>query len=237
MEEIEHLESCPDVPKGRPNTMNNYGVLLSDFGFDEHFLTPLRLNYLGDVARALYPEWCNPLATPDNEGDPPLDSHRGFVVSYDAETAGKDVDLDTHFDDAEVTLNVCLGRAFQGGDLYFTAIHQVNEHEEAETHMPVIIEHAVGTGVLHRGRQYHGAFPIEAGVSLVMGCTRNASEDVSNSPVLAAHELDVERVSAFALTTAICADGSTSIRAKPPSASLLPTVLFTLSKPLILGLR
>ncbi len=27
--------------------------------------------------------------------------------------------LDFHYDDSHVTLNVCLGRQFEGGDLYF----------------------------------------------------------------------------------------------------------------------
>ena len=45
-----------------------------------------------------------------------LDSHHGFVVEYGVD---RDVDLGFHTDDSEVTLNVCLGKQFTGGDLFF----------------------------------------------------------------------------------------------------------------------
>ena len=32
---------------------------------------------------------------------------------------GNDTDLSYHYDNAEVTLNVCLGKEFAGGDLFF----------------------------------------------------------------------------------------------------------------------
>ena len=34
---------------------------------------------------------------------------------------GGDVSLSYHYDNAEVTLNVCLGGGFRGGDLFFTS--------------------------------------------------------------------------------------------------------------------
>jgi hypothetical protein len=46
----------------------------------------------------------------------PLDSHHGFIVEYEI---GKDSKLDFHVDDADVTLNLCLGQEFKGGALYF----------------------------------------------------------------------------------------------------------------------
>lgn len=58
------------------------------------------------IARLLYPEWVG-------EG---LDSHQVFTVSY---TKGGDLDLAYHYDNAEVTLNICLGKSFRGGALYF----------------------------------------------------------------------------------------------------------------------
>ena len=75
-------------------------------GFDEEFMNMFRKDYLMALSRLLYPEWVG-------QG---LDSHRVFVVKY---TMKEDLDLSYHFDNAEVTLNVCLGRVFKGGDLYF----------------------------------------------------------------------------------------------------------------------
>ena len=65
-----------------------------------------RLDYLMPIARLLYPEWV----------ERGLDSHRAFIVKY---AIGEDLDLSYHFDNAEVTLNVCLGKKFTGGTLYF----------------------------------------------------------------------------------------------------------------------
>lgn len=67
----------------------------------------LREEYLQPVATLLYPEWV---------GQGELDSHRAFTVSY---TMGGDLDLAYHFDNAEVTINVCLGKTFTGGELSF----------------------------------------------------------------------------------------------------------------------
>ena len=35
---------------------------------------------------------------------------------------GRDLDLSFHADDAELTLNLCLGKEFQGGALYFGGV-------------------------------------------------------------------------------------------------------------------
>jgi hypothetical protein len=40
-----------------------------------------------------------------------FDAHHSFVVRY---KVGADVDLAKHVDDSEVTVNVCLGREFDG---------------------------------------------------------------------------------------------------------------------------
>ena len=71
-----------------------------------------RRDYLMPLSRLLFPTWVG--------GG--LDSHRAFVVQYGL---GQDLDLSCHFDNAEVTLNVCLGRDFVGGELYFGAMKGV----------------------------------------------------------------------------------------------------------------
>ncbi|CAI5651267.1 unnamed protein product [Oreochromis niloticus] len=145
MEELEHFEQS-GAPKGRPNTMNQYGILLNELGFDEHFITPLREQYLLPLTSLLYPD-C---------GGRCLDSHKAFVVKYDM---NEDLDLSYHYDNAEVTLNVSLGKEFTEGNLYFGDMRQVpvSETECSE------VEHRVTEGLLHRGQHMHGALPISSG--------------------------------------------------------------------------
>ncbi|XP_005746113.1 2-oxoglutarate and iron-dependent oxygenase domain-containing protein 2 [Pundamilia nyererei] len=145
MEELKHFEQSA-APKGRPNTMNQYGILLNELSFDEHFITPLREQYLLPLTSLLYPD-C---------GGCCLDSHKAFVVKYDM---NEDLDLSYHYDNAEVTLNVSLGKEFTEGNLYFGDMRQVpvSETECSE------VEHRVTEGLLHRGQHMHGALPISSG--------------------------------------------------------------------------
>ncbi|XP_008292852.1 2-oxoglutarate and iron-dependent oxygenase domain-containing protein 2 [Stegastes partitus] len=145
VEELEHFEQSA-APKGRPNTMNHYGILLNELGFDEGFITPLREQYLQPLTALLYPD-C---------GGRCLDSHKAFVVKYDM---NEDLDLSYHYDNAEITLNVSLGKDFTDGNLYFGDMRQVpvSETECSE------VEHRVTEGLLHRGQHMHGALPISSG--------------------------------------------------------------------------
>ncbi|KAG7318602.1 hypothetical protein KOW79_018357 [Hemibagrus wyckioides] len=145
VEELEHFERS-EAPKGRPNTMNNYGILLNELGFDEDFIAPLRELYLKPISSLLYPD-C---------GGKWLDSHKAFAVKY---TLNEDLELSYHYDNAEVTLNVSLGKDFADGNLYFGDMRQVplNETECVE------VEHLVSEAVLHRGQHMHGALPITSG--------------------------------------------------------------------------
>uniref|UniRef100_UPI0037E91318 2-oxoglutarate and iron-dependent oxygenase domain-containing protein 2 isoform X2 n=1 Tax=Semicossyphus pulcher TaxID=241346 RepID=UPI0037E91318 len=145
LEELEHFEQS-SAPKGRPNTMNQYGILLNEMGFDEGFITPFREHYLQPLASLLFPD-C---------GGSCLDSHKAFVVKYDL---NEDLDLSYHYDNAEVTLNVSLGKDFTEGNLYFGDMKQVplGESECSE------VEHRVTEGLLHRGQHMHGALPISTG--------------------------------------------------------------------------
>ncbi|XP_048744783.2 2-oxoglutarate and iron-dependent oxygenase domain-containing protein 2-like [Ostrea edulis] len=148
VDEMEHFEAN-DCPKGRPNTMNKYGVLLNEIGFDENFLTPLRENYLTPLTSVLFPDW----------GGGNLDSHKAFVVKY---KLGEDTDLNYHYDNAEVTLNVSMGKDFTGGELYFgdmfdpRSASKQNARFTENSHVPTI-------ALLHRGRHRHGAWPITSG--------------------------------------------------------------------------
>ncbi|KAJ8312832.1 hypothetical protein KUTeg_010205 [Tegillarca granosa] len=145
IEELTNFENG-ECPKGRPNTMNKYGILLNELGFDEEFITPLREKFLNPIAQKLYPDWCGQM----------LDSHRAFVVKY---KLSEDLDLGYHYDNAEVTLNVSLGKEFTGGALFFGDMR--TERKKTPTYSEC--EHKPGTGLIHRGQHMHGALPIESG--------------------------------------------------------------------------
>ena len=67
------------------------------------------------MSKLLFPDW----------GGGTLDSHKAFTVQY---KIGQDLDLSYHYDNAEVTLNVCLGRAFTESSLYFGNMRTVRRH-------------------------------------------------------------------------------------------------------------
>ena len=79
-----------------------FQILLNELGFDDKLFTPLRENYLNPLCKLLYPEWTREK----------LDSHRAFIVTY---KLNEDLDLNYHFDNAEVTSNVSLGKDFTEG--------------------------------------------------------------------------------------------------------------------------
>ncbi|XP_038619728.1 2-oxoglutarate and iron-dependent oxygenase domain-containing protein 2 isoform X2 [Tachyglossus aculeatus] len=145
VEELEHFEQS-DMPKGRPNTMNNYGVLMHELGLDTSLVTPLREQYLQPLTALLYPD-C---------GGHQLDSHRAFVVKYSLQ---EDRDLSWHYDNAEVTLNVSLGKDFSQGNLNFGGLRQV----PGVAPQGLEVEHVVTRGLLHLGGQMHCALPVAAG--------------------------------------------------------------------------
>jgi hypothetical protein len=129
-EEIAHFEaSLPaiGVPVARPNTMNENGVLLAELpGMCEGVVDPLVREYVAPLSAALYGDayyggggggkkTCKTVSSSDGAAD--LDHHRAFTVAYGP--GDRDVDLARHWDDAEVTINVNLGGAFEGGELVF----------------------------------------------------------------------------------------------------------------------
>ncbi|CAL9760211.1 unnamed protein product [Musa acuminata subsp. burmannicoides] len=162
LDEVENFEKWVNTVKFkimRPNTMNKYGAVLDDFGL-EAMLNKLIEEFVSPLAKVFFPE----------VGGSTLDSHHGFVVEYGKE---KDVELGFHVDDAEVTLNVCLGKDFFGGDLFFRGI-RCDKHVNTETQPEEILDysHVPGQAVLHRGRHRHGAHPTTSGhrINMLLWC-------------------------------------------------------------------
>ncbi|RXG67592.1 2-oxoglutarate and iron-dependent oxygenase domain-containing protein 2 [Armadillidium vulgare] len=123
--------------------MNRYGVSVDEIGF-ESLINDLRTKYLFPLSHYFFPEWTGSS----------LDSHRAFVVKY---KVGEDIDLSYHYDNSEVTLNVSLNNDYIGGELFFGPMR----YEDST--LKFGYEHKKGEGVLHRGQQMHGAFPITEG--------------------------------------------------------------------------
>ncbi|GMY18469.1 uncharacterized PKHD-type hydroxylase At1g22950-like [Fagus crenata] len=162
LSEVENFERWVHETKFRimrPNTMNKYGAVLDDFGL-ETMLSNLMENFICPMSRVFFPE----------VGGSTLDSHHGFVVEYGMD---RDVKLGFHVDDSEVTLNVCLGRQFSGGELFFRGV-RCDEHVSSETQPEEILDysHVPGRAVLHRGRHRHGARATTSGrrVNLLLWC-------------------------------------------------------------------
>ncbi|ESQ34491.1 hypothetical protein EUTSA_v10007812mg [Eutrema salsugineum] len=170
--EVEHMERWVYDSRStimRPNTLNKFGVVLDDFGF-ESMLQKLVDDFISPIAKVLFPEVCGTS----------LDSHHGFIVEYGKD---RDVDLGFHVDDAEVTLNVCLGKQFSGGELYFRGV-RCDNHVNSESIEEEVYDysHVPGHAVLHRGRHRHGARATTAGhrVNLILWCRSSTFRDMKN---------------------------------------------------------
>ena len=180
-EECAHFERS-GMPLSRPNTMNDNGLLLFELGMYEKTLDPFVRDYVAPVASALFGDG-DDFATNTTEtifekpharrspGAGSIDHHRSFLVRYDAAT-DRELDLAYHYDDAEITLNVNLGGAFEGGELLFGGS---GEDATAESHAPsnrTPVTHREGVGIMHRGAHCHEATPTESGkrVNLIAWC-------------------------------------------------------------------
>ncbi|CAK7349664.1 unnamed protein product [Dovyalis caffra] len=160
--EVENFEAWVNDTKFRimrPNTMNKFGAVLDDFGL-ETMLDKLMDGFIRPISKVFFPE----------VGGATLDSHHGFVVEY-----GKDwdVDLGFHVDDSEVTLNVCLGKQFSGGELFFRGT-RCDKHVNTGSQPEEIFDysHVPGRAVLHHGRHRHGARATTSGhrINLLLWC-------------------------------------------------------------------
>jgi hypothetical protein len=142
IEEVDAIERS-GLPLVRPNSMNNYGVVLADFGFNTlwiqllDYLRPMLLCYYGPLVSS-------------------LDQHHSFIVKYKmSEQKG----LGFHYDNSDLTLNLCLGKKFSGGDLYFKGIYSSPETHNEE----FIYSHKIGETIFHLGQHRHGAHRITDG--------------------------------------------------------------------------
>jgi len=130
----------------------------------------MKLDWLND---ALLEHVINPIAQlvmEEEVGDEGgLDWRHGYIVSYAApELQGNGTEfgkpprskLVAHSDDAEVTLNVCLGRDYSGGELVVYGRRGTDQELVPQT---TIQPRKPGMALLHSGRQLHEVLPVEKG--------------------------------------------------------------------------
>jgi hypothetical protein len=153
-----HEES--GLPVVRPNSMNNYGVVLNACGF-EPAMDALQRHCVTPLARLLFPQ---------HGGD--ADHHHTFMVQY---RHGEDLGLDMHTDASDITLNVCLGKEFTGAGLTFCGVRGSEAHGEGsqgERRFSYRHTHIKGRAILHCGHHRHGADDLASGerFNLIMWC-------------------------------------------------------------------
>ena len=115
-------------------------------------------------------------------GGDALDHHHGFTVEHSAE---RDRDLPLHIDDAEVTLNVCLGERFEGGALRVLGGRCLDHAQTAvDDDETATVEHAVGTVLVHAGTLRHLAEPVTEGrrENLIVWCRSARFREVHGVP-------------------------------------------------------
>lgn len=143
IEELDNYKSS-GLPIRRPNSMNNYGIVVNDIGM-ERMLSYLQRDFLHPVGLTLFPK----------EGSQ-FDAHHSFMVQY---KEGEDLGLDMHTDDSDVTFNLCLGKEFTASGLTFCGMMGDPTHR----HFTFAYQHRVGRCVVHLGRKRHGADDIQSG--------------------------------------------------------------------------
>jgi hypothetical protein len=167
----ERFAGLASVTLRRPNSMNRDGLVLDEVGF-EGLLDDLLERVAAPLGAALFA----------HVGGDSLDHHHGFTVNY---APDRDRDLSLHVDDAEVTLNVCLGEEFAGGDLRVLG-HRCLAHADtaAEADEDASVGHAVGTALVHAGALRHLAEPVTAGrrSNLILWCRSSRRRKVSGVP-------------------------------------------------------
>lgn len=143
----------------RPNSMNNYGLILREIGFESFIdgfvdaFAPLEILFPMDCQR--------------------IDSWRSFTVHYQA--SGGDKDLALHYDNAEVTLNVNIGGDWEGGAVSFYGFLAQDKKDRTD----VLLN--LGEAILHYGKDMHESQPVNRGFrrNLIIWCRCSDSRNDS----------------------------------------------------------
>eukprot|EP00753_Platysulcus_tardus_P015640 PLAT5161.1.p1 GENE.PLAT5161.1~~PLAT5161.1.p1 ORF type:complete len:365 (-),score=97.21 PLAT5161.1:97-1170(-) len=145
------------------SVMSGSLVVLDAFPAGKALLDVLLAEAIRPMAAMLYPEVAS-------EG---LDYRYGYIIGYGdvARVAAADAPpllarsaLVSHTDDSDVTVNICLGRDFRGGEICFRYLRgDPFEGEEEKRVAPL-----PGRAVVHLGQHLHQVLPVERGERLVL---------------------------------------------------------------------
>ncbi|RZB43554.1 putative PKHD-type hydroxylase [Glycine soja] len=190
----------------RPNAMNKnkHGVILDDFAF-EAMLDRFMCDFIQPISRVFYPE-LGGSSLDSHHGfvveyginkDVELgDAGSSITIkvsgSQNRSRPGSNSNINQsgqnkgnssvafsglHEDEAEVTLNVCLGKEFSGGDLFFQGV-RCDAHVTTNTQPEEAFNysHVPGHAILHPGRNRHGTRPTTSGnrMNLILWCRSSA---------------------------------------------------------------
>ncbi|KAI5083192.1 hypothetical protein GOP47_0002935 [Adiantum capillus-veneris] len=174
LQEVQHFEKWleqSNMQKSPPNSLSSAGVVLDDIGLNP-ILQMLMQQCVAPLVPVLFPQL----------GDAPLDSHHGYVVTH---SANLDPSISCHIDNSEVTLNVSLCKAEEGGELYFKGVRCVQHLDDPERDLEMAeYKHVPGRALLHLGKHRHGARPVLKGkrANLVLWC--RSSKFRANTPAI-----------------------------------------------------
>jgi len=132
------------LPLQQPNTMNRRGCVLADIGMNQVFMD-LFFQYFSPLFLKLFPNLSLSIS-----------KCHAFIVQY---AISAQVDLGFHYDESVITINLCLGGGFEGGDLYFKGLKSDDSTHGEEFRY----SHIAGQAIVHQGQHRHGALPITKG--------------------------------------------------------------------------
>ena len=150
LEELDHFYAS-GLPISRPNSMNNYGVIVNHIGM-QPVISKLQNEILFPLSELLYP----------TQAKGGFTGHHSFMVKYKAD---EDLGLDMHTDDSDVTFNMCLGRNFTAATLTICGDSRMPKHRQFYKSY----EHERGRALIHLGSRRHGADDIQTGAARPRG--------------------------------------------------------------------
>ncbi|XP_010479297.1 PREDICTED: uncharacterized PKHD-type hydroxylase At1g22950-like [Camelina sativa] len=144
----------------KPTYKTIHGVVLDDFGLSI-MLNKLMQDFIFPLCKVFFPDVCGEM----------FDSHHGFVVEYGENR--NVAELGCQIDDSEITLNVCLSKQFEGGELCFRG-KRCKKHARADAHPEEIFDYRQipGQAILYRGCHRTGARATTSGsrVNMSLWC-------------------------------------------------------------------
>ncbi|KAK1662172.1 hypothetical protein QYE76_050331 [Lolium multiflorum] len=140
---VENFEKWAHREKQEINDPNNFhkpsrGTTISDIGM-KGMLDDLMQKFISPISKVLFPE----------VGGRSLDSQHSYVVSYGGDDGGGnpvcsydgyDNGLEIHVEDSHITLNVCLGKQFTQGQMFFVG-SRCGNHVNSEAQLQVLYLH------------------------------------------------------------------------------------------------